>query len=102
MPTPEGAVKQKVSKLLKATPGLYYWMPVQAGYGEATLDYVGCFHGYFFAIETKAPKRKPTARQNITIENMRRAGAKVFVTDGPTEEIEEWLRSVAGSSTSAP
>lgn len=94
MPTPEGKVKAQVSRILKGTPGLYYWMPVQAGYGEATLDYVGCYYGRFFAIETKAPGRKPTDRQRITMENMGRAGAAVFLIDGDITVLELWLLRV--------
>ena len=36
--TPEGKVKEKVSKLLREY-GVYYFMPVQTGYGPAGLDY---------------------------------------------------------------
>lgn len=89
--TPEGKVKAKVTKILKATDTLYYWMPVPSGYGDTTLDYVGCHYGRFFAIETKAPGKKPTDRQNMIISMMQRAGARVFVIDGDTEELEKWL-----------
>lgn len=92
--TPEGKVKQKVSALLKAIPGLYYWMPVPSGYGDVTLDYVGCFRGHFFAIETKAPGKKPTLRQGQTIAAMQRGGAAVFVIDGDLTELTEWLENV--------
>jgi hypothetical protein len=89
--TPEGNVKAKVTKILKATDTLYYWMPVPSGYGDTTLDYVGCHYGRFFGIETKAPGKKPTDRQNMIIGLMQRAGAKVFVIDGDTGELEKWL-----------
>lgn len=90
--TPEGKVKAKVSGLLKATPSLYYFMPVQGGYGAATLDYLGCYLGRFFAIETKKPRAKPTERQLQTIASIERAGGKVFVVDGDTTELEQWIR----------
>lgn len=88
---PEGKVKQKVSGLLKATPGTYYDMPVPGGFGGSTLDYVGCHRGDFFAIETKAPGKKPTPRQRQIIARMTAAGAKVFVIDGDLTELEDWL-----------
>lgn len=91
--TPEGKIKSKVSSLLKATPGLYYWMPVPSGFGDATLDYVGCYQGKFFSIETKAPGKKPTKRQEQTIATMERAGAKVFVIDGEPTELAQWIRA---------
>lgn len=89
--TPEGKVKAKVSAILKRTESLYYTMPVPGGFGESTLDYVGCHLGRFFAIETKAPGKKPTERQLMIAEMMRRAGAKVFIIDGDTTELEKWL-----------
>lgn len=91
--TPEGKVKRRVSDLLKATPGLYYWMPVPAGFGESTLDYVGCYRGLFFAIETKKPGGKPTSRQQQIIAAIERAGGKTFVIDGDTTELEQWIRA---------
>lgn len=89
--TPEGKVKAAVSAILKDTPNLYYNMPVPGGFGESTLDYVGCYGGKFFAIETKAPGQKPTDRQNVIISIMKRAGATVFVIDGDTTELRNWL-----------
>lgn len=90
--TPEGKVKRTVSSLLRATPDLYYFMPVPSGYGESSLDYLGCYRGKFFAIETKAPGKKPTDRQNMMIARMKAAGAAVFVIDGDTTELKEWLQ----------
>lgn len=94
--TPEGKVKKKVSELLKSTPHCYYTMPVPGGYGESTLDYIGCHMGRFFAIETKAPGKHPTDRQNMIIAMMRRAGAKVFVIDndidGDWVDLVRWLK----------
>jgi len=89
--TPEGKVKAKVSKILQAAERTYYHMPVPGGFGGTTLDYIGCHSGVFFAIETKKPGGKPTDRQNMIIEQMRAAGGKVFVIDGDTTELEEWL-----------
>lgn len=89
--TPEGKVKKKVSDLLKGTPGVYYWMPVPGGFGESTLDYIGCHNGRFFAVETKKPGAKPTPRQLQIIASIQRAGGKTFVIDGDTTELELWL-----------
>lgn len=75
---------------------MFFNMPVPAGYGTPLLDFIGCYHGYFFAIETKAPGKKPTPRQSLTIEQMREAGGTVFVIDNVdgTGELEEWLDAV--------
>lgn len=90
--TPEGRVKRKVSDLLKSVPGLWYTMPVPSGFGESTLDYLGSYNGLFFAVETKAPGKKPTPRQLNTIAAIQRGGGKVFVIDGDTTELEIWLK----------
>jgi hypothetical protein len=79
--TPEGKVKQQVKDFLQAREA-YFFMPVQTGYGTPTLDFLGCYNGRFFAIETKAPGGKPTARQRFTIEEMKKSGAAVLVWDG--------------------
>ena len=88
--TPEGKVKAQVKSLLQLHDA-YYFMPVQSGYGMQTLDFLGCHRGRFFAIETKAPGKKPTPRQELTIEKMLKGRAKVFVIDGNLDELEDWL-----------
>lgn len=92
MSTPEGAVKRKVSALLKAH-GVYYEMPVPSGFGKSGLDYTGCHEGLFFAIETKAPGKAPTPRQLLTIDSMQKAGGKVFVVSDEESlgHLEYWL-----------
>ncbi len=78
--------------MLKATPGIYYHMPVPGGFGGTTLDYIGCHRGRFFAIETKKPGGKPTDRQKQIISQIEQAGGKTFVIDGDTTELELWLK----------
>lgn len=105
MSTPEGKVKKVVKSILeRGHANLYYFMPVQGGYGKPGLDYHGCCRGVAFAIETKAPGRKLTPRQEATKREMEAAGMKVFVIgeteikDEPTyykysgtAELEAWL-----------
>lgn len=88
--TPEGKIKKIVSTYLRQVPGLWYTMPVPSGYGESTLDYIGCYEGRFFAIETKKPGGKPTPRQLQTIAAMERSGAKCFIIDGDLTELKNW------------
>lgn len=91
--TPEARVKRKVSDFLKSVSGLYYFMPVPSGYGESSLDYLGCYNGKFFAIETKKPGGKPTSRQEQIISAIKRSGGTVFVIDGDITELTEWIRT---------
>ena len=95
MATPEGRVKAKVKRRLKAEFGKHCWsfMPVQTGYGSPALDFLLCVYGWFVAIETKAPGKKPTPLQETTIELMRAAGAMVFVVDGD-ESLDHAIASI--------
>lgn len=90
--TPEGKVKDKVKKLLKAN-GAYMHMAVLNGMGAPSLDFVCCLNGRYIAIETKAPGKKPTPRQLVTMEDMRKAGAFVFVVscDAELTVLEAYL-----------
>ena len=98
--TPEGKVKLKVKKVLAKYRELRYiyehW-PVPSGFGRSTLDCLASIQGLAFAIETKAPGEKPTPLQQTYIEDMHRAGMKVFVIDGDTTELEDWLVGVCAS-----
>lgn len=94
--TPEGKVKDRVKKLLKEA-GAYYHLPVLNGMGAPTLDIIGCHRGAFFAIETKAPGKKPTERQLQTMEAMSAAGGTVFVVDGSGASmatVRAWLATL--------
>lgn len=91
--TPEGKVKEKVKKVLKAH-GAYWHMPVQNGMGAPSLDFVGCHFSRYYAIETKAGNKQPTPRQKLTIESIQAAGGKTFVVNEVSglKELEEWLQ----------
>lgn len=93
--TPEGKVKKNVSAYLRRLDRIWYTMPVPSGYGMSTLDYLGCYRGRFFAIETKKPGGKPTPRQCITMEDMGNAQAAVFLIDGDDlTELKNWIAQV--------
>lgn len=87
--TPEGKVKADVKAWLKQR-GAYFFMPVQTGLGSTTLDLLVCLSGRFVAIETKAPGKKPTARQEIIIASIRSAGGVAIVV----HDIDELAREL--------
>lgn len=95
MATPEGKVKEAVKAALKKH-NAYWHCPVQNGMGAPSLDFICCFKGRYFAVETKAPGKRPTLRQGITIQAIRVAGGKVFVIDGDCSELEQWLENNQG------
>jgi hypothetical protein len=88
---------QKVASLTRPTPLTkgFYWMPVTGGYGAPFLDFVGCYNGRFFAIETKAPGKKPTARQRVNIELVTAGGGRVWVGDDYEQFVGWWNTRVA-------
>jgi hypothetical protein len=93
--TPESKVKAKLRKLLGNYPDVYTYWPVPTGFGKTTLDVLGCYRGRFFEVETKAPGKKPTLRQQVELESIGRAMGKTFVitgTDSPVfDELRQWL-----------
>jgi hypothetical protein len=92
--TPEGRVKKEVSKYLK-DHGIYYFMPVQTGYGATTLDYLCCWLGKFIAIECKAGNNDLTNRQRMTAHAILSARGQCFVIRD-TDNIKGRLDAVFG------
>jgi hypothetical protein len=94
-PVREREIKKKVRQLLVSHGrGVYFHFPVLLGYGEMTLDIIGCAYGKFFAVETKASaSRKPTDRQVATAQRMADAGGKVFLVydDATLTNFSQWL-----------
>jgi len=92
--TPEGKNKAAVKALLKKY-GVYWHMPIQQGLGAPSLDFICCCGGRYLAIETKAPGKRPTPRQYLTMAHIQAARGVVFVIDGtelPLKNLEEFLR----------
>ena len=86
--TPEGRIKAKINKVLAQWEGVYKFMPVQQGLGATTLDYLVCVNSHFLGIEAKAPGKKPTPRQVLTIQKIRAAGGTALVIDGDLGLVE--------------
>jgi hypothetical protein len=90
--TPEGRVKAQVKRWLRSL-NAYWFCPVQNGMGSPALDFMHVqVPGVpVFAIETKAPGKTLTVRQQRTVDDIRAAGGVVFVVDGCVKEMEQWL-----------
>ena len=79
--TPEGKVKKAVTKQLKEL-GAYYFFPMTGGYGRSGVpDIVGCYNGYFFGIECKAGKNKPTPLQQKNLTDIQNASGLSWVVN---------------------
>jgi len=93
--TPEGRVKDKITKLLKSY-NVYYFFPVTGGYGMSGIpDIVCCHNGRFVAIECKAGKNKTTALQDRQLELIRQSGGIALVIN--EENIHEVEKTISGT-----
>jgi len=106
--TPEGKTKKLIYELLakydiqsstKAgtfTKAAGWWYPAVQGMMSVrgVPDIVGTFNGKFFAIEAKAPGKKPTGLQALQIAAIAASGGAVFVVDGEEslKGFETWLK----------
>ena len=94
--TPEGIVKDSVKALLKRYKA-HYFMPVSNGMGRAGVsDFIGCYKGLFFAIETKSPTGKPTALQLKYLGEIEASGGRSFIVrdEHSLSVIENWLKRI--------
>jgi hypothetical protein len=96
--TPEGRVKAKIRDVLNRHEGLWQYWPVPSGYGRRTVDVIGCFRGFFFAIEAKRDGEEPTELQREELLAMRDAGGVTFVIAGEHHiglaSLESWLQEL--------
>ncbi|MCI0557067.1 MAG: Holliday junction resolvase RecU [Nitrososphaera sp.] len=80
--TPEGKVKAEIKAALKALgPNCHFFMPVQTGYGQRAVDFIGCYKGRYFAIEAKRAdgKGRLTAIQKKFLSDVDKAGGIAIV-----------------------
>jgi Holliday junction resolvase len=93
--TPEGKVKKAVAKQLKGL-GAYYFFPMTGGYGRSGVpDIVGCYNGYFFGIECKAGKNKPTPLQEKNLRDIHKAGGfELVVNEDNMNEVGELINEL--------
>jgi Holliday junction resolvase len=96
--TPEKKVKLKVRAILDWDKDIYYFTPMTGGYGRSGVpDIVGCYKGYFFAIECKAGKGTTTALQDKNIKEIEKAGGRVIVVnENNLEEVRLMLSEMNG------
>jgi len=97
MTTPEHAVKDRVKRRLNEYgPELKHFWCVQNGMGSPALDCIGCYRGLHFEIETKAPGKVLTPRQEQTKLGTERSGAPVFIIgdDAGLARLTLWLDAV--------
>ena len=113
--TPEGKVKSdlrdilhahnitpaaKAGALLTKTSTGWYFMPPGTQFSiKGVPDFIGKYHGFFWAVETKAPKKKPTGFQKLQIDAINKSPGPCFVIDGDFTEFEAWLKGILKCTT---
>ena len=95
--TPEGKVKQKVSRMLKQYK-LWFFYPAANGMGRAGIpDVIAIVAGEFVGIEVKADKtKKPTMLQQQCGRQIIDAGAQWFLVydDQSLAVVEQYIQKV--------
>jgi activator of 2-hydroxyglutaryl-CoA dehydratase len=99
MTTPEGVVKKEIKKWLDVQK-VYYFMPVQTGYGRRTVDILLCWHGQFVAVEVKRPGGTAKKFQARIIADVIKAGGVGVSVDSLQAlqfflEDQDWRANVA-------
>jgi hypothetical protein len=94
----ERDVKRKAKVILDSI-NVYWFMPVQIGYGRAGVpDLIICLDGKFVAIETKFGANKPTLAQAAELDRIRAAGGVAFVVNERNiDQLKDALLSLRGS-----
>lgn len=96
MRTKEGAIKEKVKKIL-AEVGAWYFMPSANGYGRSAIpDIICCVRGHFLAIECKADNLQPTAIQQRELNRIAESkGTGICVNAENVDKLVEHLRRMS-------
>jgi hypothetical protein len=99
--TPEGKVKKAIRKVLDKYPESYWFWPVPYGYGESSIDVLGCHYGAFVGIEAKKPGEDPTPLQREKLRRIDGALGVTFVIDGVDKvgPLETYLQEVKQNAT---
>jgi hypothetical protein len=93
--TPEGLVKDKITKVLKEY-GVYYFMPIGGMYSKVGVpDFIGCLNGRFVGIEAKAGKGTTTALQDRELRLIKEAGGvSLVVNENNIDELKQVLEEM--------
>lgn len=92
MKTPESKLKAEVKAFLLTVPNCFFFLPVPTGYGERGIqDFIGCWEGRYFAIETKATGKETPWQERIRKRVLTAGGLAVVART--VEEVHALFRS---------
>jgi hypothetical protein len=91
----EGDVKKAVKEILNKV-GAWWYMPPASPYGRIGVpDFICCLRGKFFSVETKFGYNKPTARQEIEMQGIRKAeGTTLVINENNIRELQDYVDNV--------
>lgn len=74
-------------------PCVEAYRPVPGRYGARYIDWIGCAYGYYFAIETKRPKKYATGIQYDKLKRIERALGATFEINSQAhiDYFAQWL-----------
>jgi hypothetical protein len=102
--TPEGKVKKKLDKMMRAE-GVWFYSPQAGPFGVSGIpDRVAVVAGQFVGIECKADRtKKPTALQEKCMRDIEIAGGKCFVAydEATILQVRDYIRARNTKSQSA-
>ena len=71
----EKDVVNEIKAYLKTLPECFFWKEHGGQYGTAGIpDIIVCYKGRFYGLEAKVGNNKPTRLQEVTIEQIKKAG----------------------------
>ena len=90
--TPEAKVK-KQGRAILTKMGMYFFPTFSGGYGRSGVpDDIGCYQGWFVAVEYKANGGKPTALQVKNLEDIRKSGGiALLINETNVSQLEELI-----------
>ena len=91
----EKDVKINIRRVLDSYDLQYHFMPPANGFGRSGIpDIVGCYNGFFFAVEAKFGYNKPSNNQVREIDAIGAAKGAVWVVNDAN--IEDWQKLFGG------
>lgn len=99
----ENTIIKKIRRKLKENYGPDLWFFKTHGGADQVRglpDLIGCYHGYFVAMEVKKPGGRATDLQAFTLQQIRAAGGYATVIHS-FEEAEAFLGTVPVTSAEA-
>ncbi len=81
----EAKLTKKIKKHLESLKPDVWFYKSSDRYSSGIPDFVGCYKGKFFAIEVKAPGKKPRPLQQFVIDSIKKSEGSCIYVDSFTD-----------------